>query len=57
MKHNKKNITINQITISILETIWAVGITVASNGVHNLCLKINNYIYENRDIKRDKSPS
>ena len=42
MKQNKKNITINQITISILETIWAVGITVASNGVHNICLKINN---------------
>lgn len=33
MKHNKKNMTINQITISILETIWAVGITVASNAI------------------------
>lgn len=31
MKHNKKNMTVNQITTSIFETIWAIGITVASN--------------------------
>lgn len=33
MKHNKKNNTINQITTSIYKTIWAIGITVASNAI------------------------
>lgn len=31
MEHEKHRITINQITISIFETIWAIGITVASS--------------------------
>lgn len=31
MKHKLKNKTINQIITSIFETIWAIGLTVASN--------------------------
>lgn len=33
MKHKKINMTINQIKTSIFETIWAIGITVASNAI------------------------
>ena len=33
MKHKLINTTINQIKTSIFETIWAIGITVASNAI------------------------
>lgn len=33
MKHKLKNKTINQIITSIFETIWAIGLTVASDAI------------------------
>lgn len=33
MKHKLKNMTINQIKTSIFKTIWAIGISVASDAI------------------------